>query len=162
MSILVLGLGNILLQDEGIGVRVIEALEAGYDVPDGVTVVDGGTAGMDMLNTIAGFKHMIVADAVKTGAPAGTVVVLKGDEVPAFFKGKLSPHQVGLSDLLAVMTLTDEQPETIALIGCVPFGMATSLEMTEGMKARVAEMLNLVLAELAALGAPATPKTARQ
>lgn len=162
MSILVLGLGNILLQDEGIGVRVIEALEAGYDVPDGVTVVDGGTAGMDMLNTIAGFKHMIVADAVKTGAPAGTVVVLKGDEVPAFFKGKLSPHQVGLSDLLAVMTLTDEQPETIALIGCVPFGMATSLEMTEGMKARVAEMLNLVLAELAALGAQATPKTARQ
>lgn len=158
MSILVLGLGNILLQDEGIGVRVIEALEAGYDMPEGVTVVDGGTAGMDMLNTIAGFKHMIVADAVKTGAPAGTVVVLKGDEVPAFFKGKLSPHQVGLSDLLAVMTLTDEQPETIALVGCVPFGMETSLEMTPGMVERVPQMLQLVLDELAALGAPAVKK----
>lgn len=158
MSILVLGLGNILLQDEGIGVRVIEALEAGYDMPDGVTVVDGGTAGMDMLNTIAGFKHMIVADAVKTGAPAGTVVVLKGDEVPAFFKGKLSPHQVGLSDLLAVMTLTDEQPETIALVGCVPFGMETSLDMTPGMVERVPQMLQLVLDELAALGAPAVKK----
>jgi hydrogenase maturation protease len=158
MSILVLGLGNILLQDEGIGVHVIEALEAGYDVPPGVTVVDGGTAGMDMLNTIAGFKHMIVADAVKTGAPAGTVVVLKGDQVPAFFKGKLSPHQVGLSDLLAVMSLTDEQPETIALIGCVPFGMETSLDMTPGMHERLPQMLELVLAELAALGASAVKK----
>lgn len=158
MSILVLGLGNILLQDEGIGVHVIEALEAGYDAPPGVTVVDGGTAGMDMLNTIAGFKHMIVADAVKTGAPAGTVVVLKGDQVPAFFKGKLSPHQVGLSDLLAVMSLTDEQPETITLIGCVPFGMETSLDMTPGMHERVPQMLELLLAELAALGAPAVKK----
>lgn len=158
MSILVLGLGNILLQDEGVGVRVIEALEAGYDIPDGVTVVDGGTAGMDMLNAIAGFKHMIVADAVKTGAPAGTVVVLKGDAVPAFFKGKLSPHQVGLSDLLAVMTLTDEQPETITLVGCVPFGMATTLTMTDGMVERVPQMLQLVLDELAALGAPAVKK----
>lgn len=158
MSILVLGLGNILLQDEGIGVRVIEALEAGYDVPDGVTVVDGGTAGMDMLDTIAGFKHMIVADAVKTGAPAGTIVVLKDEQVPAFFKGKLSPHQVGLSDLLAVMTLSDEQPERITLIGCVPYSMKTTLDMTDDMKAKAPEMLNLVLAELAALGAPATRK----
>ena len=158
MSILVLGLGNILLQDEGIGVHVIEALEAGYDVPDGVTVVDGGTAGMDMLDTIAGFKHMIVADAVKTGAPAGTIVVLKDEQVPAFFKGKLSPHQVGLSDLLAVMTLSDEQPERITLIGCVPYGMKTTLDMTDDMKAKAPEMLDLVLAELAALGAPATRK----
>lgn len=62
-------------------------LEAGYDLPEGVTVVEGGTAGMDMLNAIAGFKHMIVADAVKTGAPTGTVVVLQGDQAPAVKRG---------------------------------------------------------------------------
>jgi hydrogenase maturation protease len=156
MSILVLGLGNILLQDEGIGVHVMNAFDQAYETPEGVTLVDGGTAGMDMLNTIAGFRHMIVTDAVKTGAAAGTVVVLKGDAVPAFFKGKLSPHQVGLTDLLAVMTLTDESPESITVIGCVPFGMATTLEMTDGMKARVPEMVALLVAELTALGAAPT------
>lgn len=158
MSILVLGLGNILLQDEGIGVHVIEALEAAYDLPNSVTVVDGGTAGMDMLNTIAGFQHMVVVDAVKTGAPAGTVVTLTGDQVPAFFKGKLSPHQVGLTDLLAVMRLTDESPESITLIGCVPYGMATTLTMTDGMQARVPEMMALVVDALTKLGAPPVKK----
>lgn len=158
MSILVLGLGNILLQDEGIGVRVVEALEAAWALPDGVTVVDGGTAGMDMLDTIAGFQHMIVADAVKTGAPAGTIVVLRGEEVPAFFRGKLSPHQVGLSDLLATLALQDEAPETVSLIGCVPHGMKTSLEMTPDMAAKVPEMVALVVEELRRLGVEPTPR----
>ncbi len=160
MSILVLGLGNILLQDEGIGVHVVEALEKRWTLPEGVTVVDGGTAGMDMLDTISGFTHMLVADAVKTGAPAGTVVVLRGDEVPAFFKGKLSPHQVGLTDLLATMTLQDEAPETVTLVGCVPFGMATSLEMTPAMAERVGPMVDLLVQELRALGAEPVARAA--
>lgn len=158
MSILVLGLGNILLQDEGIGVRVVEALEAAWEMPDGVTVVDGGTAGMDMLDTIAGYTHMVVADAVKTGAPAGTIVLLRGEEVPAFFRGKLSPHQVGLSDLLATLSLQDEAPETVTLIGCVPHGMRTSLDMTPEMAAKVPEMMELLVGELRRLGTAPKPR----
>lgn len=161
MSILVLGLGNILLQDEGVGVRAVEALEERWILPDGVAVVDGGTAGMDMLDVLAGYRHMLVADAVKTGAPPGSTVVLKGEEVPAFFRGKLSPHQVGLSDLLATLALQDEAPETVTLVGCVPFAMKTSLDMTPEMAARVPVLVDLLVTELRALGADPVPRGAK-
>ncbi|HYG91326.1 MAG TPA: HyaD/HybD family hydrogenase maturation endopeptidase [Azospirillum sp.] len=152
MSVLVLGLGNILMQDEGIGVRVVEALEAGWVMPDGVSVVDGGTAGMDLLDTIASHRRMIVVDAVRTGAPPATLVRLTGDDVPAFFKGKLSPHQVGLSDLLATLRLQGEGPENIVVIGCVPVGMQITLDLTPEVAAKVPELLEMVLTELRALG----------
>lgn len=152
MPILVLGLGNILMQDEGIGVRVVEALEAGWTMPEGVSLVDGGTCGMDMLDIIASHRRMIVVDAVKTGAPPATLVRLAGDEVPAFFKGKLSPHQVGLSDLLATLRLQGEGPESTVLVGCVPAGMQITLDLTPDIAAKVPELLEMVLTELRALG----------
>lgn len=152
MPILVLGLGNILMQDEGIGVRVVEALEAGWTMPEGVSLVDGGTCGMDMLDIIASHRRMIVVDAVKTGAPPATLVRLTGDEVPAFFKGKLSPHQVGLCDLLATLRLQEEGPESTVLIGCVPAGMQITLDLTPQIAAKVPDLLEMVLAELRTLG----------
>lgn len=85
-NVLVLGVGNILLSDEGIGVRVVEALQQRYRVPEGVEMVDGGTCGMDLLDLIAGRDHLILVDAVATGGPPGTVVRLEGDEIPALFR----------------------------------------------------------------------------
>lgn len=153
MSILVLGLGNILLMDEGIGVRAVEAFEREWEAPEGVVVLDGGTAGMDLLDSLAGYEHLIVVDAVKTGAPPGTVVVLKGEEVPAWFRGKLSPHQLGLSDLLAVLTLQDEAPKTVTLIGCVPFALGTGLDLSEEATACIPPMVDHIVRELTALDA---------
>jgi len=153
MSILVLGLGNILLSDEGIGVRTVEAFQEQWTVPETVHIVDGGTCGMDMLDIIASHDTMIVVDAVKTGAPAGTVVKITGDDVPVFFRGRLSPHQLGLSDLLATLTLTGEAPGSVSVIGCVPASMATSLAMTPEIAARIPAMIGLLVEELTALGA---------
>jgi len=158
MSILVLGLGNILMQDEGIGVRIVEALEARWTFPEHVSLVDGGTCGMDMLDIIASHRRIIVVDAVKTGAPPTTLVRLTGDEVPAFFKGKLSPHQVGLSDLLAALRLQDAEPESITVIGCVPAGMKITLDLTPEVAAKVPELVDMVLAELRALGVQPVPR----
>lgn len=157
--ILVLGLGNILMQDEGIGVRVVEALEAGWHFPEHVSLVDGGTCGMDMLDIIASHQRMIVVDAVKTGAPPTTVVRLEGDAVPAFFKGKLSPHQVGLSDLLATLRLQGEGPESTVVIGCVPAGMKITLDLTPEVAAQVPTLTDMVLAELRALGVDPVRRT---
>ncbi len=92
MRTLVLGLGNILLRDEGVGVRVVEALAERYVLPAGVEVVDGGTAGMDLLDTLAGCAHLLICDAVQTGGPPGSVVKLAGDQVPALFQTRCSPQ----------------------------------------------------------------------
>src|SRR5210317_308109 len=83
--ILVLGLGNILIQDEGIGVRVIEQLQRDYEFPAEVEVLDGGTAGMALYEHIVDRSHVIVVDAVKTGRSPGTLVKLEDEDIPAFF-----------------------------------------------------------------------------
>ncbi|WP_210394940.1 HyaD/HybD family hydrogenase maturation endopeptidase [Motiliproteus sediminis] len=152
MSILVLGVGNILLTDEGIGVRVVEALEQRYQIPEGVEVMDGGTAGMELLSSIASREHLILIDAVNTGAAPGTLVKLQDDEVPALFKNKISPHQLGISDLLGVLTVTGEMPKKMTLFGVVPFSLDTSTELSESMRQLLDALLEATVTELAAQG----------
>lgn len=102
MRILVLGVGNILLTDEAIGVRIVEALEQRYILPDYVEILDGGTAGMELLGDMANRDHLIIADAIvsKKSAP-GTMMILRDEEVPALFTNKISPHQLGTADVLS-------------------------------------------------------------
>ncbi len=85
MRILVLGVGNILLSDEGIGVRIVEALEQRYHLPECVEVLDGGTAGMELIGPMADRDHLIIADVVLSSQKAGSILVLRDDEVPALF-----------------------------------------------------------------------------
>jgi len=157
-TILVLGLGNILLMDEGLGVRAMEAFDAAWAVPDHVSVVDGGTCGMDMLDLIASHDHLIAVDAVKTGAPAATLAVLRGDEVPAYFKGKLSPHQLGLCDLLASLRLQDQAPQSVTVIGCVPLALGTGLMLSPEIESKLPDMVALITDELRRLGVTPSPR----
>jgi len=152
MKILVLGVGNILLTDEGIGVRTIEALEQKYRFPDNVELVDGGTAGMELLEIMANQDHVILVDAVNTGAPAGTLVSLVDDEVPALFRNRISPHQLGISDLLGVMSLTGEIPKHFNLFGVVPYSIDTGIELTEDMLLLKEQLVNSVVEKLRELG----------
>ena len=101
MRTVVLGIGNIILSDEGVGVRAAEALQASFEMPDDVEVIDGGTAGMELLEPLSGVDLLVVLDAVKDGRSPGTVIKLSDDEVPVFFRARLSPHQVSICDVLA-------------------------------------------------------------
>lgn len=158
MNVLVLGVGNILLQDEGVGVHAVDALQNGYDLPAGVEVIDGGTSGMDLLEIIAGRDHLIVVDAVKTGQPPGTVVRLGSDQVRAFFRTKISPHQLGLSDVLASATLSGEQPREVSLIGMVPHSVDTGLELSALAMRRLRTLVDMTVAELCSLGLAPEPR----
>ena len=149
-----LGLGNILLRDEGVGVRVVEALAERYVLPAGIEVVDGGTAGMDLLDTLAGCDHLLICDAVRTGGPPGSVVKLAGDQIPALFQTRCSPHQLGLSDLLATLTLTGEAPATLTLIGIVPADLGLGLELSPAVAGVVGPAVECLAAELRGLGYP--------
>ena len=129
-------------------------------IPDGVDVVDGGTSGMDMLDLIDGRDHLIVVDAVSTGAPPATVVRLTDEDVPAFFRTKISPHQLGLSDVLAALTILDSAPAAITLIGIVPVALDLGLELSPTIAARLDDLVEMVRTDLAALGfelVPANP-----
>ena len=154
MRVVVLGLGNILLRDEGVGVRVIEALAERYVLPPEIEVVDGGTAGMELLNVIAGCDHLLICDAVKDDAPPGTVIKLADAEVPALFQTRFSPHQLGLADVLATLTLSDEAPRAVTLIGIVPLDMELGIELSPEVGAVMGEAVEKVAATLRGLGYP--------
>lgn len=150
-QILVLGLGNILLGDEGVGVRVVERLLAEGNLPPEAEFIDGGTCGMDLLDSIASARHLIVVDAVRSGAEPASVVRLEGEQLPVFFRSKLSPHQTGLGDLLATLSLHDQAPANVIVVGCEPVCLDLGLELSPAVAARVPEMAALVRSELARL-----------
>jgi hydrogenase maturation protease len=150
--VLVMGLGNILMEDEGVGIAVIDRLSQRYKLSDAVELLDGGTSGMALLDDLRLRERLIVVDAVRTGQPAGTIVVLKGDEVPAFLQSKISPHQLALSDVLAVLTFTDELPPDITVIGVEPASLETHLGLSGVVAGRLDALVMRVVEELGAIG----------
>ncbi len=158
MGVVVLGIGNILLSDEGIGVRAVEELQRRFHLPETVTVIDGGTCGMELLDQLGNADPLIIVDAVRVGRAPGSVVVLSDDEIGAFFKTKISPHQVGISDVLATLHLAGTPPTRVVLIGVQPVSLETGMELTAEVAGRMDEVVALVAAELQAAGAAPTPK----
>ncbi|HYQ91467.1 MAG TPA: HyaD/HybD family hydrogenase maturation endopeptidase, partial [Candidatus Competibacteraceae bacterium] len=120
MRVLVLGIGNTLLQDEGVGVHVVQALRHRYQIPAEIELLDGGTAGMSLLEDLMDKDHVIIIDAIHTGEPPGTMVRLEDEAVPVFLQQRISPHQLGLSEVLAALVLVDKKPRHLVLIGIVP------------------------------------------
>ncbi|MDO8926262.1 MAG: HyaD/HybD family hydrogenase maturation endopeptidase [Sideroxyarcus sp.] len=152
MRIVVLGVGNTLLSDEGIGVRAIEQLQQDYDLPPEVVVIDGGTTGMEMLDDLSNADHIIIVDAVRSGRPPAAIIRLADEQVPVFFKTKLSPHQIGLSDVLATLAFIGEQPGGVTVIGVEPVSLETSMSLSPQVEARLPELLDLLVTELHELG----------
>lgn len=152
MRIVVLGVGNTLLSDEGIGVRAIEQLQQDYILPPEVVVIDGGTTGMEMLDDLSKCDHIIIIDAVRSGKAPASIVRLADEQVPVFFKTKLSPHQIGLSDVLATLAFIDEQPGGVTVIGVEPVSLATGMSLSPQVEARLPELMDLVVTELRELG----------
>jgi hydrogenase maturation protease len=148
----VLGIGNILLSDEGVGVRVVEALAAVGDWPEEIELIDGGTCGMEMLDQLEELDLLVVVDCVRGGRPPGTPVVLRGAAVPVFFRTKLSPHQIGLADVLASLELTGRAPGETVIVGIEPESLALGMELTPTVAARLPELVDLTQAELARHG----------
>ena len=160
---LVLGLGNILLADEGVGVRVIEHLLARYDFPEGVRVMDGGTLGLDLLPYLEDASRLLVVDAVQARKAPGTLVRLVGDEVPVFLDvSKVSAHQEGLQDLLAVATLKGYLPDEVVFWGAQIESLGVGLELSPAVAAQVDALGEKVLAELARWGIKPRDKDTRQ
>ena len=148
ITTLVLGLGNTIMSDDGIGPKVIEQLQQVGGLPEGVALLDGGTLGLDLLPHLEGIQRLIIVDAVELGQSAGTCVRLAGDDVPMALETKLSPHQMGMKDLLAVARLMGQLPEEIVLIGVQPACLEMDTELTPAVAAALPTLLAMVLAEV--------------
>ncbi len=147
-----IGLGNLLLRDEGAGVHVIRVLQEKYVVPPGLEIVDGGTAGLDLLPFIEGIERVLFVDAVNFGEEPGFIGELNNEEIPAFFAVKSSLHHLGLADVLAAAQLLGTLPQEVCLIGIQPHTLEPGLELSAELQARLDDLLEKILTKLSDWG----------
>ena len=157
LSVLVLGIGNLVMSDDGVGVVVVQQLQQKYRFEGNVEIMDGGTLGLDLLPKLENITHLIMIDAVETGKKAGTCVRLSGQELPIALQTKISPHQMGLKDLLAVSELMGHSPREMVLIGVQPGSIEMEIGLTAEVEAQLETLICNVLFELDNWGISAIP-----
>ena len=152
--VLVLGIGNILWADEGFGVRCVEAMAGAYRFGPNVTLLDGGTQGIYLVDQVREADVLVVFDAVDYGLPAGTLKRVEGDAVPKFMGAKkMSLHQTGFQEVLAMADLLGDYPEHLLLIGVQPVALEDfGGSLRPEVKGRIAPAIDLALEYLAELG----------
>jgi hydrogenase maturation protease len=152
IGLLVLGLGNVLLGDDGLGAAAIARIERDYRIPPGVRFEDGGTLGLSLLGLIADSDRVILVDAVRADAPPGTLVRLDGADVADAVWNRLSPHQVGVADLLEAARLIDCYPSAVTLLGLVPEVIDLAVVRSSAVDNGLDELVAAVVGEVRSLG----------
>lgn len=150
LNVLVLGLGNILLSDEGVGVQAIEEFQRRYDCSGDIEIIDGGTIGLELLPYFEGRSHLLIMDAVKSDQKPGTIVRI--EDPPAYFRNRTSPHQIGLADVLNVAAISGMLPQNITLFGIEPKKISTGLDLSADVAQNLGRLVDLVAEELKTIG----------
>ena len=148
--VLVLGIGNILLKDEGFGVRALDAFTHACALPQNVKCVDGGTAGLNLLTTVKGFSHIIILDAVLAQSPPGTLHRLTEKTIDSVPLLKTSAHELGIKELLFLTRFQDSSPK-IAVIGVTPHDVSPGLDLSPAVKDALPKAVRAICDELGKL-----------
>ncbi|MFA5785955.1 MAG: HyaD/HybD family hydrogenase maturation endopeptidase [Actinomycetota bacterium] len=142
----VIGVGNPVMGDDGLGVRAAQTIRE--SAPPRVRVLDGGLIGLELIADVEDASHVLVIDAVDAGEPPGTVIELTGEQVPAFFDRKLSPHELAISDVLALASLQGREPEEVVVLGIQPRCVEVSAELSPEVEAALPGLVRRALAIL--------------
>ncbi len=145
----VLGIGNILNRDEGVGVRAVESLREQIGEPDGIDLIDGGVLGLELLPIVESTPRLLILDAVDAGREPGTVIELAGEDIPQYTKVKMSQHQVTFQEVLALAGMRDSLPPELRLIGVQPADLSIGIEMSSEVAAAVPEIVRRATTVLA-------------
>ena len=143
----VLGVGNILLSDEGFGVRVAEALSQRFRFPDAVEVLDGGTLGIELMRFLDGAERLILIDAIH-GSEPGSFRIIQGDDVRLYFQEKVSLHEMGIQEVLASLVVMEKPIAEIVVIGVVSVSLDIGLDLTPLVASRIDEAVTSVIRQL--------------
>lgn len=144
---IVLGLGNILNHDDGAGVYALKELEKilPEETKKKIELVDGGVLGMDLLPYVEEASHLLILDAVDGGVEPGKVMDYRKDEIELFYNGRISWHQLGFQEVLAVAKVRGKYPEKVHLIGVQPADTSVGVGLSPGLKNSVKEMASRAL-----------------
>lgn len=157
-EVLVLGVGNVMLGDEGLGVHIARHLLDTYIFPPGIEIIDGGTGGLALLPFIRSARRVIVVDAIETGAEPGSIFMFDAGEIEEIEKTRISLHDMGIMDVLNTAGILGDQPEA-TIIGVQPEKMDDfGAGMSEAVCASMTRVVELVLEQLRLEGLSPRPK----
>lgn len=152
-DLLILGLGNVLFGDDGLGVVAVQSFGQCYDVPGGVSLADGGTLGLALLPLLQQSRGLLVIDAIRCpDAEPGSFIRLEGAEVASAVRDRLSPHQVGVADLLDAARLLDGNPKFVRLLGLVPETMEWAVGRSQAVRDNIGALVEAIVREVQDLG----------
>lgn len=156
----ILGIGNLLVSDEGFGVHAVRYLEEHYQFPDNVIVKDGGTAGIYMSPFLEECDPVIVIDVVDIDAEPGSMHYYSKEDVKAGkISTRMSPHQLGLLEILEICKLRDAAPESVEFYCVVPKTLETSTELSDVVAPRIKDICDIVLKRLGEMGVEVSKRT---
>ena len=153
----VVGLGNPIMGDDGLGLRALDLLALEWRVDDSTELVDGGTWGLNLIPSIEGARGVVFLDAIRTNNAPGTVVELRDDEIPRKLVTKLSPHEIDLREVLAVLQLRGTLPSQVSAIGVEPEHIDLHDGLSATVESRLREVVRLAVARLQSWGVPCEP-----
>lgn len=148
----VLGLGNMLMADDGVGLAALARLQDDWFVPHQVELIDGGTWGMNLLHIVEAADRLLILDAIDNGAAAGSLVRLEGNDIPRFLARKVSPHQIDLREVLALAELRDNLPDHLVALGIQPERIELSTELSPAVGAQIGPLVGMAVATLKSWG----------
>lgn len=157
-STLVLGLGNLLCGDDGLGIMALERLRRRFEFEPDVSLVDGGTLGLALLPSLEAADAVWILDAVAADAPPGSLVALEGRSVEPALRERLSPHQVGVADLLDAMHWRDTFPGRVRVLGLVPERFELEIGLSPAVGRRLDELVETAARELIDAGHRLLPR----
>jgi hydrogenase maturation protease len=147
-DVTVLGIGNLLMGDEGVGIHLIRTLEESYTFSPSINLIDGGTTGLDLIPYFEDCKKMIIIDAVDSQKEPGYIETLFNEEIHFRFNTKLSLHHAGLADVLSVIKLTDIPSPDMMLIGIQPKIVEMGIELSDVISDKMEMTLSIVIEKL--------------
>ena len=154
-GILVIGIGNILLSDEGVGVHLANALARKYRFEPEIEIIDGGTMGSELLDYFQDYPKIMILDAVNFDREAGFIGSLENEHILRKLTQKISVHHLGLTDILFNLKMIDVEPEALFLLGIQPESVEVGLEMTETIRSKLPRMEEVALLQLKKWGVEA-------
>lgn len=136
-KIKIIGIGNTLYSDEGVGVHIIPYLEEALTEYSHVEIIEGATDGMKLLEPVEEADYLIIIDAINAGKPGGELITIRNDEIPRYFGVKMSVHQVGFQEVLFAARLQERLPEEMVMFGIQPESLELGIELSDIVKAKL-------------------------
>jgi hydrogenase maturation protease len=143
--ITILGIGNTLFSDEGVGIHLLPMLAEEFKDEENIEIIEGLTDGMRLLGPVEDAKNLIIIDAINAGKEPGTIITLTGDEIPAYFGIKMSIHQLGFQEVLLAAKMRERYPKRIVMFGMQPASLELGIELTAANREKLPDLAKAVI-----------------